>query len=281
MGRRSFWGISAVAVAFVATAGASLALDEGKDEKDRLKACEASLCQLVAKKGGTTGDFTCSLQKTWAKDKIVEGARASQVSWSFGDARCKVDLKLPQAEVLAALGPGQQTLQFPEHTINCEIERDKEITPVTVKLSPKIAFKDGQSPNRLDKPWPGGRTFGGQGRGDDGRQDSGWHRPVPQGHDQGHQRSDRQQMREAGRGQVTSISRIGRPGKVAPTAIEKSQFVSRSHPGSHAARIQRHRCRWHCMTGLALSCGGLVLSLLPCPAPMRAPAMREGASVVG
>lgn len=145
MRRRSFWGISAVAAVLVATGGASLALDEGKDEKDRLKACEASLCQLVSKKGATTGDFTCSLQKTWAKEKIVEGARASQVSWSFGDARCKVDLKLPRAEVLAALGPGQQTLQFPEHTINCEIERDKEITPVAVKLSPKIAFKDGQA----------------------------------------------------------------------------------------------------------------------------------------
>ena len=145
MGFRSVSGICAVTVALASMAGASLALEEDKGEKDRLKACEASLCQLVAQKGGTTGDFTCSLQKTWAKDKIVEGARATQVSWSFGDARCKVDLKLPRAEVLAALGPGQQTLQFPEHTINCEIERDKEVTPVTVKLAPKIAFKDGQA----------------------------------------------------------------------------------------------------------------------------------------
>lgn len=145
MRRRSIWGLIAVTGAFAVTASATWALEEAKDEKDRLKACEASLCQLVSKKGATKGDFTCSLQKTWAKEKIVEGAKATQVSWSFGDARCKLDLRLSRADVLAALGPGQQTFQFPEHTINCEIERDKEVTPVSVKLAPKVVFKDGQA----------------------------------------------------------------------------------------------------------------------------------------
>ncbi|MFM9940029.1 MAG: hypothetical protein ACKVP7_11095 [Hyphomicrobiaceae bacterium] len=133
--------LATAAVAFLA--GSAFALEEGKDEKDKLKACEASLCQLVKKKAPASGDFTCALQKTWAKEKIVEGAQASSVSWSFGDARCTINIKLPNADAIAALGAGTQTLLFPEHVVKCEIERDKEITPVTAKLAPKIEFKDG------------------------------------------------------------------------------------------------------------------------------------------
>ena len=125
------------------TAGTASALEEAKDEKDKLKACEARLCEMVKKKQPASGDFACSLQKTWAKEKIVEGAQAGSVSWSFGDARCIVDVKLPRADAIAALGSGPQTLQFPEHTVKCEIERDGAITPVTAKLAPKIEFKDG------------------------------------------------------------------------------------------------------------------------------------------
>lgn len=135
--------MASIAAILALAAGSAFALEEAKDEKDKLKACEASLCELVKKKQPTTGDFACALQKTWAKDKIVEGAQAGSVSWSFGDARCQIDIKLPRADAIAALGSGTQTLQFPEHVVKCEIERDKELTPVTAKLNPKIEFKDG------------------------------------------------------------------------------------------------------------------------------------------
>lgn len=144
MGRSSrIVRIAAVIGVSVFASNSAVALEEGKDEKDRLKACEARLCEMVKKKQPATGDFACYLQKTWAKDKIAEGARAGSVSWSFGDARCNVEVKLPRADALAALGPGTQTLQFPEHAVKCEIERDGAITPVTAKLAPKIEFKDG------------------------------------------------------------------------------------------------------------------------------------------
>ena len=121
------------------------ALEEGKDEKDKLKACEASLCQLISKKGPTAGDFTCALAKTWAKDKIKEGSASGRVSWAFGDARCKVDIKIPRAQIVEALKLTDYTLQLPEHVVSCEIEREKEITPVKLKLEPKITFKDGRA----------------------------------------------------------------------------------------------------------------------------------------
>ena len=83
---------------------AALALDEKKDEKEKLKACEVTLCTLVTKKAPADGDFACHLSKTWAKDKIKEGSASGKVSWGFGDARCSVDVKLPRSAVIGVLG---------------------------------------------------------------------------------------------------------------------------------------------------------------------------------
>lgn len=142
-----FSGFSTLSlVAFgLLTSGSAIALEEQKDEKDKLKACEATLCTLVNKKAPADGDMACQLSKTWSKDKIKEGSASGKVSWGFGDARCAVDLKLPRASIIAALKDAESTFQFPEQTVTCEIEREKEVTPVKLKLSPKIQFKNGQA----------------------------------------------------------------------------------------------------------------------------------------
>lgn len=139
-------GAIGVAALLVTTAGGgALALDEHKDEKDKLKACETNLCSLVTKKAPSDGNLTCALSKTWAKDQIKEGSSSGKVSWGFGDARCSLDLQLPRSLVINALKNPDNTLQFPEHTVLCEIEREKEVTPVKLKLAPKITFKDGKA----------------------------------------------------------------------------------------------------------------------------------------
>ena len=126
-------------------AGTAAALEEKKDEKVRLKACELNLCTLVTRKAPETGDFACSLTKTWSKAKLKEGSSTGKIQWGFGDAQCAVDLKLPRATVVAALKNPEHTLQFDEHTVTCVIEGDKEPTKVTAKLSPKVQFKGGQA----------------------------------------------------------------------------------------------------------------------------------------
>jgi hypothetical protein len=136
-------GVTVAAVAFGPTpAGALEAL---KDEKERLKACEQKLCRLVTRKTPDKGNFTCALAKTWARDTIKQGSSTGSVSWVFGDARCTVDLVLDNAMIVEALKGAEYTLQFPEHTVSCVIEREKEMTPVTLKAAPKIRFKDGRA----------------------------------------------------------------------------------------------------------------------------------------
>jgi hypothetical protein len=134
-----------VAALAALTAGAAQGMQEKKDEKDQRKQCERKICELVVKKAPATGDVSCPLTKTWARKSIKDTSEARQVAWSFGDASCHVDLKLPRSLVVAALGAGEVKLELPLHTVKCEIEREKEITPVLLTFGPKILFKDGKA----------------------------------------------------------------------------------------------------------------------------------------
>ncbi len=138
--------LAAAALLTVVLLGGSVsALEEQKDEKDKIKACELKLCTLVTKKGPAAGDFTCKLAKTWAKEQIKQGSSAGRMSWGFGDARCHIDLKVAQATIVQAVSPGDVTLQLPEHTIHCDVEQDKVVKPAQFRAAPKIQFKDGQA----------------------------------------------------------------------------------------------------------------------------------------
>ena len=126
-------------------AAPAFALEEIANEKEMLKDCEKRLCGMVTKKEATGADLTCALTKTWAKDKIKEGIEKKKISWSLGDARCAVDLAVPRATIVDAVSKPAHTLEFAKHTIKCQVEREKEVTPINVTLQPKIEFKGGKA----------------------------------------------------------------------------------------------------------------------------------------
>lgn len=148
MAKGSFWSLFLV-LAALATAilpGHSLALDVKKDEKDKLKACERRICETIVKKGPATGDVSCALSKTWARKSLKETSDESKkVDWTFGDARCSVDLKIPRALIVTALTAPTVKLELPQHHVTCEIERDKEIDRAHFMLGPKVRFENGQA----------------------------------------------------------------------------------------------------------------------------------------
>ena len=124
--------------------GGAAAFEERKNEKEQLKTCEVSLCNLVTRKAPSEGDLSCPLSRTWAKDHIKEGSASGKVSWSFGDARCSVDLKVSRATVIDALKAPDAMFHLPEHVVAGEVEREHDVTPVKLKLAPKLHFKDGR-----------------------------------------------------------------------------------------------------------------------------------------
>lgn len=124
----------------------AVALEEPKGEKVALKACERRLCDLVVGQSHEPGgDFTCALSKTWAKTELKQGSSVGRLSWGFGDARCSVDLSLARAAIISAVKDPKATIQFPEHTVTCLIEGEKEPTNVTATLAPKAEFEGGRA----------------------------------------------------------------------------------------------------------------------------------------
>jgi hypothetical protein len=130
-------------VAGLGASGVS-ALEEGKDEKEKLEACEREICGILVKREAGS-DLQCSMQKTWAGSKIKEGVEERKMKWSLGDVRCSVKLEAKRQEILDALSKPAFEWKLPAHKVQCEVEREKEVIPVSVALSPKIQFKDGKA----------------------------------------------------------------------------------------------------------------------------------------
>lgn len=138
------WLVRAFAILAVGIAlqsGAASALEPRKDEKDKITACEKSLCSLIVGKKPVTGDLQCALNKTWAKKTLKDGTQ--KLRWGFGAARCEVDLKVPRELIVGALSAAEIKVTLPDHTVSCEVEREGTVDKARVMLAPVIEFKNG------------------------------------------------------------------------------------------------------------------------------------------
>jgi len=140
--------LTALVVSLLTLSPPAHALEEPADEWDALKACEKRLCTMILGRKPEGSDLKCDIAKTWAKSSL-KGGENKGVSWVFGDARCAVDLTLSRADLIKALTLPKHTVKIPQHTVKCVVERDEQVKPVTIKLAPKLEFKNGKA----DKVW--------------------------------------------------------------------------------------------------------------------------------
>ena len=125
------------------------ALERPADEKAKLKACEKQLCTIILKKETSGPDLTCNVGRTWEKSKIVKGVKEKRISWTFGDARCTVNVKMPRSGIINALTKPSHELALEKHTISCQVERTDGIDTVKIDMAPKMSFKGGKA----EKTW--------------------------------------------------------------------------------------------------------------------------------
>jgi hypothetical protein len=137
-------GLAMLAAATLPAASA-FAFEVPAGEKDKLKACERTLCEIILKKETAGPDLSCALSKTWAKDTIKEGIEAKSINWSLGDARCGVDLSVSREAILKSLTERAYELVVPEHQIKCQVEREGDVTDIKLSLAPKLLFEGGRT----------------------------------------------------------------------------------------------------------------------------------------
>ena len=128
----------------LAVSMSAFALEEAKDEKEKLETCERDLCTILVKREAGK-DLQCSLQKTWAGSKIKKGVEEKKLTWSLGDVRCEINLEVKRQDMLDALTKPKFELKLATHAVRCEVEREKEVVPVSVALTPRVLFKDGKA----------------------------------------------------------------------------------------------------------------------------------------
>lgn len=143
--RKPLGALTALVISVSLLAGPAGALEADKDEKQRLEACEKTLCETVVKKSPTDGDVACDLTKTWDRTNIKKGAGSKSLSWGFGDAKCRLEVNLPRKHLVAALTEKKHKFFLPRHTVVCDVETDKGVEPVRVTLQPKMKFENGKA----------------------------------------------------------------------------------------------------------------------------------------
>jgi hypothetical protein len=132
------------AAGLVLVTSAAQAISPEPNEKELLKACEEKLCTAFNKPADASGQLACKISKTWQKSTIEDGIRQKNISWSFGDARCDLNVDLSNDEIKAAMSNPTHTIKIKPHTITCKIERESEITDVSLSVAPSLDFKDGK-----------------------------------------------------------------------------------------------------------------------------------------
>jgi hypothetical protein len=140
--------LAGVAIMFLlglaAPVGQASAIEPRPDEKERLKKCEKSLCQVLVAKKPASGDLQCPLSKVWSRKTMKEGS-ANKLRWGFGAAKCEVDLKVPRDMIVGALSAAEIKVTIPSHTVECEVERESSVDKAQITLAPIIEFKDGKA----------------------------------------------------------------------------------------------------------------------------------------
>jgi hypothetical protein len=75
---------------------------------------------------------------------MKEGS-ANKIRWGFGAAKCEVDLKVPREMIVGALSAAEIKVTLPDHTVDCDVEREGSVDKARVTLAPIIEFKDGKA----------------------------------------------------------------------------------------------------------------------------------------
>ncbi|MFD0985938.1 hypothetical protein [Methyloligella solikamskensis] len=119
---------------------------EEKTEKVSRHACKVKICKALAGEVPAEGTITCDIVKTW-REEDIEDMVDDRMSWPWGKAVCESKLKVERKALRDAMTKPSQTVELPDQTVICRLDRKSESDPyeVVVNLAPKVTFKDGKA----------------------------------------------------------------------------------------------------------------------------------------
>jgi hypothetical protein len=119
--------------------------EEEKKEREIRRRCAVKVCSTLYNRRPATGEVACSVQKTWHKEFLAKVMSRGKITWPWGNARCKGDLKLDRAVLIKSMTEKEFEAQFDKHDLRCELEAQNEKYEVKLEIHPKVTFKDGKA----------------------------------------------------------------------------------------------------------------------------------------
>lgn len=113
------------------------------DEAAVLKACEISLCKMISTKQAEGDNIKCDVTKTWGSKEISEGDIGKNLSWSWGDAKCSVNVELNRKSMATALTADKGNTSMAATPVTCLIGSGDAKDALNFTLAPSIDFEKG------------------------------------------------------------------------------------------------------------------------------------------
>jgi hypothetical protein len=119
--------------------------EEERGERATRTACAVAVCSTLHNHKPDTGQVSCAVTKTWRKEVLDKILSQAKLSWPWGYARCKTDLKLERSMLVKAMLDAEGEVRLDPHDISCEIEGETEKYDIKLQISPKVTFKQGKA----------------------------------------------------------------------------------------------------------------------------------------
>jgi hypothetical protein len=111
-------------------------------ERDGRKACKIEICRAFRARA-SGDDSACNITKSWRKEQLDRLIKKARVSWPWGNVVCKADIRLKRDALIQSMTAPSYELALDQHTVACQVAREKEPADIKFSFSPKVSFENG------------------------------------------------------------------------------------------------------------------------------------------
>jgi hypothetical protein len=119
--------------------------EDERRERETRRVCAVAVCSTLHNRKPDTGNVTCSIEKTWRKEKLDKIMARGKITWPWGDARCMGDMRLDRAVLIKGMTEPEFEAQFDKHDISCQLDAGTEKYEVKLQIAPKVTFSRGKA----------------------------------------------------------------------------------------------------------------------------------------
>ena len=116
-------------------------------EKGERRGCKITICDTARNHKADGGDIACSAVKTWPAGDLRDNILKGKLDWPWGNAQCKVDVKIERKMLAQALSSPIWRRSLPKQTVTCTLDQKggSGNTISRFAITPTVTFAGGKA----------------------------------------------------------------------------------------------------------------------------------------